>query len=45
VLASALRGNLDAAYAGYLRGDGFTASLADDTGKVVIGPRFISFLG
>jgi hypothetical protein len=45
VARSVLRGNLDAAYAGYLRGDGFTTSLADDTGKVVIGPRFISFLG
>jgi hypothetical protein len=45
VARSLLRGNLDAAYAGYLRGDGFSASLADDTGKVVIGPRFISFLG
>jgi hypothetical protein len=44
VARSVLRGNLDAAYAGNLR-DGFTASLADDTGKVVIGPRFISFLG
>ena len=45
VARAVLRKNLDAAYAGSLRGDGFTTSLADDTGKVVLGPRFISFLG
>jgi hypothetical protein len=45
VARSILRHNLDIAYAGYLRGGGFTADLADDTGKVVLGPRFVSFLG
>ena len=45
VARSVLRRDLDAAYAGFLRDGGFTTHLADDTGKVVVGPRFISFLG
>lgn len=40
-----LRTDLDIAYAGALRNEGFTTTLSDDTGKVVVGPRFISFLG
>ena len=45
VARSILSEGYNIAYAGDLRGGGFATDLSDDTGKVVLGPRFISFLG
>jgi hypothetical protein len=40
-----LREGFDIAYGGDLRGGGFAENLSDDTGTVVLGPRFVSYLG
>lgn len=45
IARAVLRLEYDIAYAGDLRGTGFTSALSDDTGTVVLGPRFVSFLG
>ena len=45
IARAVLRLNCDIAYAGDLRSGGFATALSDDSGTVVLGPRFVSFMG